>query len=64
MRYHHQNLGWQHADQWPPPGVASRRLYLDDTGALRDSAPTTGSLSFPYSPADPSPTLGGPTLAP
>jgi len=64
VRYLHENLGWQEADQWPPAGVVSSELYLDDQGALVQSAPTSGSLSFPYSPTDPSPTLGGPTLSP
>ncbi|MFH1811913.1 MAG: CocE/NonD family hydrolase [Pseudomonadota bacterium] len=64
VRYHHENAGWQSADQWPPTGVTTRSLYLDDQAALVASAPASGAMSFPYSPADPSPTLGGPTLAP
>jgi predicted acyl esterase len=64
VRYHHENLGWQTADQWPPAGGSTRTLYLDDQSGLVDTAPATGESILPYDPADPSPSLGGSTLAP
>jgi putative CocE/NonD family hydrolase len=64
VRYHHENLGWQDADNWPPPGASNRTLYLDSGQGLVDTAPASGQLVLPYDPADPSPSLGGSTLAP
>lgn len=64
VRYHHENLGWQSAAEWPPPTSTPRTLYLDDQGALVDNAPASGELSIPYDPADPSPSIGCATLAP
>lgn len=64
VRYHHENRGWQDADHWPPAGGSTRMLYLDDQKSLVDAAPSAGELTLPYNPADPSPSLGGSTLAP
>ena len=50
---------WQHADQWPPAGVASRRLYLSGDGGLAAAQPDHGSRHFTYDPRHPIPTLGG-----
>jgi uncharacterized protein len=51
---------WRHAERWPPPGVAPRRLYLRGDGSLggeqgRDGLPR----HFAYDPRRPVPTLGG-----
>jgi putative CocE/NonD family hydrolase len=64
VRYHHENLGWQDADNWPPASVTTKTMYLDDQMSLADNAPASGQLVLPYDPADPSPSLGGSTLAP
>jgi predicted acyl esterase len=64
VRYHHEGAGWLDADQWPPSGGTTQTLYLDAQGELVESPPAGGSLTFPYDPADPSPTIGGPSLSP
>ena len=64
VRYYHENQGWQDATHWPPPGVSGRTLYLDSGQGLVDAAPASGLATLPYDPADPSPSLGGSTLAP
>ncbi len=52
------------SDTWPPPGAVETKYYLSDTGALTDTAPAGGEVSYPYDPDDPSPTVGGQTLLP
>jgi putative CocE/NonD family hydrolase len=64
VRYQHENLGWQNADTWPLPGGDNRTLYLDSGLGLADTAPASGLATLPYDPADPSPSMGGSTLAP
>jgi|GEM_PF-914689 len=64
VRYHHENEGWRESDDWPPQGLVTRTLYLDDGSGLAEDAPGSGSLELPYDPADPSPSLGGSTLSP
>ena len=63
VRYHHENEGWKDAQQWPPRGADGQTLYLSASGLVGE-APDDESLSFPYDPADPSPTIGGSTLSP
>ena len=50
---------WRHAEQWPPPGVAQRRLYLTGDGRLSADGPGGGQRSYIYDPRRPIPTLGG-----
>lgn len=65
VRYVRSGEGvWASSDTWPPSGTTPRTLYLSADGNLVDSAPTSSQLSFPYDPADPSPTKGGGTLLP
>lgn len=54
---------WTSVDAWPPP-TAPRRLFLQDGAALGQSPSTDSRQShFRYNPADPTPAVGGPTLA-
>jgi hypothetical protein len=55
---------WHSTNQWPESGYNDFQLYMHASGLLMsDQAPNTiDSLSFNYDPADPSPTVGGPTL--
>ncbi|MEO8815094.1 MAG: CocE/NonD family hydrolase [Mycobacterium sp.] len=58
--------GWRDLADWPPPTTA-RRWSLHSGGRLTAEATpekSTGSLSFSYDPADPTPTVGGRLLAP
>jgi hypothetical protein len=64
VRYHHENLGWQSADEWPPSTSSTATLYLDDQKRLVNAAPSTGMLTVPYDPANPSPSIGCATLSP
>jgi uncharacterized protein len=50
---------WRHAERWPPPGVAPRRLYLRGDGALADDGPDGGPRGYTYDPRRPVPTFGG-----
>jgi putative CocE/NonD family hydrolase len=55
---------WLDLPEWPPPDTCHRPWHLDADGSLRDRPPTrTGSSPFRYDPADPTPSLGGQTLA-
>lgn len=55
--------GGQESGVWPPAG--GERVYsLAPGGALSESAPQAASVSFPFDPDDPSPTVGGQTLLP
>lgn len=53
---------WRDYPEWPPPS-AERHFFLDDEGALSESA-GRGSSSFVYDPADPTPALGGRVMSP
>ncbi|QLL10132.1 CocE/NonD family hydrolase [Mycobacterium vicinigordonae] len=57
--------GWRYLDDWPPP-TTEQALYLQPYGHLGDNPPTTKTrpASFHYDPAHPTPTIGGPVLAP
>jgi putative CocE/NonD family hydrolase len=50
---------WRHAERWPPPGTAPRRLYLCGDGRLLADGPGGASRSYVYDPRRPIPTLGG-----
>jgi putative CocE/NonD family hydrolase len=51
---------WQHFDEWPPPGTATR-WYLHAGGGLSADAPVGPSEPdrYRYDPADPTPAMGG-----
>jgi putative CocE/NonD family hydrolase len=53
---------WRDYPEWPPPSD-ERQFFLDDEGALSESA-GSGSSSFVYDPADPTPALGGRVMSP
>ena len=57
--------GWRHLPDWPPK-TAAHALYLQPHGHLGDTAPATGAppATFRYDPDHPTPTTGGPLLAP
>ena len=57
---------WLEFDQWPPPDVSAASFYLRPAGRL-SAEPEDGDQRpawFVYDPADPTPSPGGPTLAP
>jgi len=49
---------------WPPAGLVNVNYYMHDNLTLDNTAPSTpgNSLSYPYDPNNPSPTIGGATL--
>ncbi len=56
---------WQQSAVWPPSGTTAVKFYLNrGTVSLTNSLPGSArdSISYTYNPADPSPTIGGPTL--
>ncbi|WP_217180281.1 CocE/NonD family hydrolase [Streptomyces sp. AC495_CC817] len=57
--------GWRDLDAWPPASDP-REWELTAEGALvpRHAAPRSGSLTYRYDPADPTPDGGGRTLNP
>jgi uncharacterized protein len=50
---------WRHAERWPPPGAAPRRLYLCGDGSLSAAVPGRAARGYTYDPRRPIPTLGG-----
>lgn len=56
---------WRDFESWPPPGYPATRLHLHSDGRLLPAAPleSTGSSTFRYDPADPTPSFGGPFLS-
>ena len=55
---------WRDLEAWPPHD-GSQAWYLNGGGALsRDDHDRTGSSSFRYNPADPTPSVGGQLLSP
>ncbi|KAA1251102.1 CocE/NonD family hydrolase [Mycobacterium simiae] len=57
--------GWHHLSVWPPP-TTERACYLQPAGQLGEIAPMGGTppATFRYDPTRPTPTTGGPLLAP
>lgn len=55
------HAGWRDLPEWPPASVATV-LHPQSDGTLAD-APASGSATFVYDPADPTPTVGGRLLA-
>jgi uncharacterized protein len=50
---------WCHAERWPPPGTAPRRLYLHGDRSLSAERPGGAAQSYVYDPRRPIPTMGG-----
>jgi putative CocE/NonD family hydrolase len=63
VRIHVAGEGWRDLDDWPP-SMPETALYLQPAGGLGDVAPESGTETFVYNPADPTPTLGGRLLSP
>jgi putative CocE/NonD family hydrolase len=58
-----QGGGWREFERWPPPGSAPRRWHLGPGATLADApVPADGEDGYRYDPAQPTPSLGGPTL--
>lgn len=57
--------GWRDLPQWPPK-TGEHALYLQPYGRLGNTPPTTNTrpAQFHYDPRHPTPTIGGPLLAP
>lgn len=57
---------WIQAETWPIPDLREHSLHLRVGGALTIESPAEGEASsrFTYDPADPTPSVGGPMLAP
>ncbi len=57
---------WRDEDDWPLARAEWTRWYLHPAGALSPEPPGPDALAshFRYDPADPVPTVGGPTLIP
>ena len=55
---------WKQSTSWPPAGIVPVRFYLTGNGILRNTPPGSAkdTISYLYDPANPSPTIGGPTL--
>lgn len=56
---------WRDEQSWPLERAVAQKLFLGEGGALT-TAPSAeaGTGEYRYRPADPAPTLGGPTLMP
>jgi uncharacterized protein len=58
---------WRELADWPPAGRLPQRWYLGPDGTLSPHEPAVGTdvppVSFRYDPADPTPSVGGATLA-
>jgi putative CocE/NonD family hydrolase len=69
VRIHLDGQGWLDLADWPP-AMPERELYLQPSGGLSDTVPSSGSATssdtatFVYNPADPTPTVGGRLLSP
>ena len=57
---------WLEFDNWPPPEYPSTPWFLGSGGSLRERSPDGAAApsTFRYDPADPTPSAGGPLLAP
>ncbi len=50
---------WRDFESWPPAGYSPERFHLQPDGGLSTSVPASGSSTYRYDPADPTPALGG-----
>ncbi|WP_436535839.1 CocE/NonD family hydrolase [Actinoplanes sp. HUAS TT8] len=55
---------WRGYAAWPPPAQATDWLLQPEGGLDRYAAPNSAPSTYVYDPADPTPALGGPALAP
>jgi uncharacterized protein len=56
---------WRDEDSWPPPRASPAPWYLHAGGVLSPEPPAEEPPdSYVYDPADPAPTIGGPTSLP
>jgi hypothetical protein len=68
VRVHVGEIGgpgqWRDLPDWPPPGARHQQWHLHGDGTLTGKAPPEAGevSSFRYDPADPTPTVGGPSL--
>ncbi|MBU2664812.1 CocE/NonD family hydrolase [Actinoplanes bogorensis] len=63
--YLQQAKRWLEFDEWPPAAVREKDLHLSGEGGLKEKPDETSATSrFTYSPARPTPTVGGPMLQP
>lgn len=54
---------WRTAGEWPPPGARPERWHLRAAGGLSREAPIeAGAGTYRYDPADPTPSVAGPSL--
>ncbi len=55
---------WHFGNTWPSEDTVHTKYYMHQDGMLSVIPPSasSASLSFPYNPKDPSPTIGGATL--
>lgn len=55
---------WMTSSTWPPAGLQNYDFYFqpDTSMWLTPPASTSGSITYPYDPMNPSPTVGGATL--
>ncbi len=55
---------WLDFEEWPPPGTVAAAYYLRAGGLLSQDAESGAApaATFTYSPADPTPSAGGPLL--
>jgi len=54
---------WRDYASWPVPGSRSQSYFLQDGGLLSRDVPAAGGISkFDYDPAQPTPSLYGPTI--
>jgi putative CocE/NonD family hydrolase len=53
---------WCDLPAWPPPGSTTRAWHLHADGMLAPDVPTGGVTRYVYDPADPTPSVGGPSL--
>ena len=64
VRVHVANHGWLALDDWPVE-MPTRSAYLHPGGRLADEPPGDAEpASFTYDPNDPTPSVGGPLMAP
>lgn len=56
---------WRDFPEWPPPGYRPQRWHLQTGGGLTPEPPAASEPDrYRYDPADPTPNVGGPLLAP
>ncbi|MCW2937635.1 MAG: X-Pro dipeptidyl-peptidase domain protein [Actinomycetia bacterium] len=54
---------WREFKDWPVPGARTERWHLEPGGGLGERGPLVSAPgTYRYDPADPTPSLGGPTL--